>query len=83
MALQFRICPLQPNRSLLTWQQEGELREDVASIEEKLHSIARLMRVCHGEDSRLAVRADEILCALQRFNWELERVQQTTSAATG
>ena len=75
--------PTSTKTQSLTWQQEAELREDVASIERKLHSIANLMRACHGQDSQPAVRADEILCALQRFNWELERVHQTTSAANG
>jgi len=41
------------------------------------------MRACHGEDSQVAIRADETLCALQRFNWELERVQQKTIAVGG
>jgi len=67
----------------LTRQQEAQLHEDVAGIEEKLDNIASLMRASHGEDSQLAIRADETLCALQRFSWELERVQQKTSAATG
>jgi len=41
------------------------------------------MRACYGENSQVAIRADETLCALQRFNWELERVQQKVSAAGG
>jgi hypothetical protein len=70
-------------RHALTSQQEAHLRDDLAAVEEKLHGIAILMRACYGENSQVAIRADETLCALQRFNWELERVQQKTSAAGG
>jgi len=41
------------------------------------------MGACYGEDSQVTIRAGEMLCALQRFNWELERVQVKTSAAGG
>ena len=68
-------------RHPLTSQQEALLRQDVAEIEEKLRNIAALIRACHGENSPLAIRADETLGALQRFNWELGRVQERTSAS--
>ena len=67
----------------LTRQQETQLREDLSAVEELLQGVAILMRACHGEDSRVTIRADEKLCALQRFNWELERVHEKTSAALG
>ena len=70
-------------RHALTSQQEAHLRDDLAAVEELLQGIAILMKACHGEESQVAIRADEMLCALQRFNWELERVQQKTSAAGG
>jgi hypothetical protein len=41
------------------------------------------MRACYGEDSQVVIRADEILGALQRFKWELVRVQQKADAASG
>ena len=71
------------NRHPLTSQQEAHLRDDLAAVEEKLHGIAILTRACYGEDSQVAIRADETLCALQRFNWELERVQMKMGAAAG
>jgi len=39
------------------------------------------MRVCHGDDSQAAIRADETVAALQRLKWELERAQQKRLAA--
>ena len=40
-----------------------------------------LMRVCHGDNSQAAIRADETTAALQRLKWELERAQQKRQAA--
>jgi hypothetical protein len=70
-------------RHLLISQPEAQLHDDLAAVEEKLHAIASSMRACYGEDSQVAIRADETLCALQRFNWELERVQRKMSVASG
>jgi hypothetical protein len=67
----------------LTRQQKTKLREDLSAVEELLQGIAVLMRACHGEDSQVTIRADEMLCGLQRFSWELERVQENASAAGG
>jgi len=39
------------------------------------------MRVCHGDDSQVAIRADETAAALQRLKWELERAQQKRQSA--
>jgi len=52
-------------------------------IEEKLQGIIVLMGACYGKDSQAAIRADEIDGALQRFKWELERMEQKTRAAAG
>jgi hypothetical protein len=67
----------------LTRTQEAQIRDGVSAVEEKLRTIAIVMRACYGEDSQVVVRADEILGALQSFKWELERVQQKASAAGG
>jgi len=67
----------------LTHRQEEQLREDLAAVEELLQASAVLMRACYGQDSQVAIRADETLNALQRFKWELERVQLKASAAGG
>jgi hypothetical protein len=67
----------------ITRDQQTQLREDLAAVEELLQAIGILMRACYSEDSQVTIRADEMLCALQRFNWELERVQVKTSAAGG
>ena len=61
----------------LTRQQEVQLIEGVADVEQKLQTIAILVRACYGEDSPVAARADEILGALQRFHLELEQVQRS------
>jgi len=67
----------------LTREQEAQLQDDLAAVEELLQAIAILMRARYGEDSQVSIRADEMLCALQRFDWELERVQQKTIAVCG
>ena len=77
------ISGMSSSQHPLTREQEAHLRDDLAAVEELLQAIGILMRACHGEDSQVAIRADEMLCALQRFRWELERVQQKTSAAGG
>jgi hypothetical protein len=41
-----------------------------------------LMRVCYGDGSQPAIRADETAAALQRLKWELERTQLRTMAAS-
>ena len=47
--------------------------DDLAAVEEKLHAIACWVRACYSDDSQVFIRADETLCTLQRFKWELER----------
>jgi hypothetical protein len=42
-----------------------------------------LDHACHGDDTQLAIRADETAAALQRLKWELERVRQKEHAAAG
>jgi hypothetical protein len=65
----------------VTRQQETQLRDDLSAVEELLQGVAVLMRACHGEDSQVTIRADEMLCALQRFTWALERMQEKTTVA--
>jgi hypothetical protein len=52
----------------LTKEQQDQLRDDLTLVEERLQDIAVLMRVCYGEDSQAAFRADEVNAALQRLN---------------
>jgi len=75
--------PTSTIRHPLTSQQQAQLRDDLTGIEKKLLSLAVLMRAAHDEDSQVVIRADEMLCSLQRFKWELERVQVKTSVAGG
>lgn len=70
-------------RHPLTSEQKTQLRHDLTLIEEKLQDISILMRVCYGDDSAAAIRADETAAALQRLKWELERMQQKQHAAAG
>jgi len=72
--------PTSSKQRPLTCQQEARVHDDLAAVEEKLHAFTSLTRACYGEDSQVFIRADEILCALQRFKWELERVPKTSAA---
>ena len=68
-------------RHPLTAEQKRQLDEDIAYVEERLRDISVLMRVCHGDNSQAAIRADETAASLQRLKWELERAQQKRQAA--
>jgi hypothetical protein len=41
-----------------------------------LQAITTLMKACFGEDSQVAVRSEECSAAVQRFEWELERIER-------
>jgi len=71
------------DRHPLTREQKTLLRHDLTLIDEKLQDICVLMHACHGDDSRVAIRADEAAAALQRLKWELERIRQKEHAAAG
>ena len=71
------------DRHPLTSEQKTQLRHDLTLIEEKLQDISILMRVCYGDDSQAAIRADETAAALQRLKWELKRAEQEKHAAAG
>jgi hypothetical protein len=75
--------PTSAKRYPLTIEQSAQLREDLAVIEERLQGIVVLMRACHGEQSQVAIRAEETAGALQRLHWELERLQEKTLSAGG
>ena len=64
-------------------EERKRLDEDLRLIEEKLHGIIVLMRACYGKNSNAAIRADEIAGAIQRLEWELDRVQDKTQTAGG
>ena len=65
----------------LTREQAVQLRHDLTLIEERLQDITILMRVCYGDDSQPAIRADETANALQRLKWELEKANLRKQAA--
>jgi len=69
------------NLQALTREQAVQLRRDLTLIEERLQDIAILMRVCYGDDSQPAIRADETANALQRLKWELEKANLRKQAA--
>jgi hypothetical protein len=71
------------DRTPLTNEQKIQLRHDLTLIEEKLQDISVLMHACYGDESPLAIRADETAAALQRLKWELERTRQQEYAAAG
>ena len=64
-----------------TIEERKRLDEDLGLIEEKLQGIIVLMRNCYGKNSNAAIRADEIAGAIQRLEWELERVQEKVQTA--
>jgi len=66
----------------LTIKQGVQLQSDLTLVEERLQDIAVLMRVCYGEDSQPAIRADEAAGALLCLKRELER-WKTAGAAGG
>ena len=65
----------------LTSAQTVQLQQDLALVEERLQDIAILMRICCGEDSQPAIRADETAGAFQRLKWALERTKLRSAAA--
>ena len=65
-----------------TIEERKRLDEDLALIEEKLQRIIVLMRACYGKNSQAAIRADEIAGAIQRLEWELERMQEKAQSAS-
>jgi len=65
----------------LTDAQSVQLRHDLTLVEERLQDIAIFMRICYGEDSQPAIRADETSAALQRLKWALERTNVRALAA--
>ena len=75
--------PTSAKRHPLTSEQSVQLREDLALIEDRLQGIVVLMRACHGEQSQVAIRAEETAGALQRLKWELDRMREKTQSAGG
>jgi hypothetical protein len=48
----------------------------IAAMETEAQEIARLMYAGYGADDRRAIRAGEMLAAIQRLRWELEPNRQ-------
>ena len=67
----------------LTIEQRTQLERDLNAVQERLQNIAVLMHACYGDESQPAIRADEVGGALQRLQWELERIQRKAQAAAG
>ena len=67
------MSTVRENMGHLTIKQGVQLQSDLTLVEERIQDIGVLMRVCYGEDSQPAIRADEAAGALQRLKWELER----------
>jgi hypothetical protein len=67
----------------LTPEQRSQLREDLVLVEERSQDIATLMHARYGDESQAAIRADEVIAALQRLKWQLDRMQPKTQTATG
>jgi len=63
------------DRYPLTDEQRSTIFHDIAGVKECLQEIAALMRACFGDTSQLFVRAEECSAAVQRFEWELERIR--------
>ena len=61
----------------LTGEQRTQLDQDLKLIQERLRAVGVLMHACYGDESQAAIRADEVEAALQRLNWELERLPKT------
>ena len=74
------IMPAPTERHPLTGEQRKQLDQDLVYIQERLQEIIVLMRVCYGEASQPAVRAEEAVGALQRLKWELERAPEVKQA---
>jgi hypothetical protein len=60
-------------RHPLTNDQKRQLEEDLKNVEDRVNGILVLMRAAYGEESQPAIRAEEVLGALQRLKWTLER----------
>jgi hypothetical protein len=53
------------------------LTEDLLEVRRKVEEIALLMNACYGPKSQISFRAGEISSSIQRFEWELERLEDT------
>jgi hypothetical protein len=71
-----------PAELLARGPQRWQLDQDLIYIQERLQEIIVLMRVCYGQESQPAVRAEETVGALQRLTWELERAQEVKQATS-
>jgi hypothetical protein len=61
------------DRFPLTDQQRATASRDISKLKGTLQELATLMKASFGQNSQVAVRAEECYAALQRFEWELER----------
>jgi hypothetical protein len=68
------------DRYPLTDEQRAALSHDISNLKRTLQAITTLMKACFGEDSQVAVRAEECSAAVQRFDWELERMARGSPA---
>jgi len=61
------------HRHPVTVQQQELLKLDLADLKAKLDNVVDSIRTCHGEQSAVYVRAQEIVGALQRLEWAIDR----------
>ncbi len=64
----------------MTQEQRQLLQQDIAEAKTKLEEIASLVRTCCGDETEPGIRAAEMLAALQRLQWAIERAE-TESAS--
>jgi hypothetical protein len=60
-------------RYLPTIDQIRQAKLDLAEMKERAEEISRFTSAGYGESDRRTVRAQELVAALQRLIWEIER----------
>jgi hypothetical protein len=66
-------------RDPATIEQQELLKLDLAELKAKLDNLVDSIRSCHGQQSAAYMRAQEIVGAVQRLEWAIDRdlVSQT------
>jgi hypothetical protein len=60
-------------RHPVTAEQQELLKLDLGELKAKLANVVDSIRMCHGEESALYARAQEVGGALQRLEWVMDR----------
>jgi hypothetical protein len=64
----------------LSIRQLQQVNEDVVELVVRAEELARRMLNAHGPKDDVAVRAQDIRDAIQRFQWAMERQSKTVGA---